>query len=519
MNSGWERICNVQDIEPDSGVCAIIAGRQIAVFRVDDSLFALDNYDPASNAQVLSRGIVGDLGGELVVASPVYKQHFSLTTGRCVEDPSLSVAVHPVRSIDGGVWLPAAAARRANTRQRLVVIGNGMAALRTLDELLRLAPDVYDITVFGAESHSGYNRILLSSVLSGEKQPGDIVSHSAQWYSEQGIALHLIDPVVAIDRQRRQVRAASGRVCQYDRLLIATGSIPNILDIPGVGLPGVVTFRSLADVASMLAAAQPAKPAVVIGGGLLGLEAAAGLARRGMQVTVLHSGDHLLDRQLDPAAAQFLQQALSARGIEFRLAANTTAIRGELRADSVVLSSDENLPATLVVIAAGVSPSIELARNAGLYCGRGIVVDDTMQTFDPSIYAVGECVQHRAVTFGLVAPLWDQARVCAQHLANIGVTRYHSRVHPVQLKVTGIDLVSAGDFMGGPGRETLVMRDPQRGVYRKIVLDGAFIRGVLLYGDSHDAAWYLQAIEKRLDVSAWRDTLLFGAPATESAAA
>ena len=507
-------VCALDDIYPDMGVCAQLPGRQVALFRVGgtDEVYAIGNYDPNSGANVLSRGIVGDVGGRLVVASPIYKQHFDLKTGECLEDPVASVRPYAARVANGRVLvvLPRADARRGQHRPRLVVIGNGMAAMYAVESLLRTAPELYEITVFGAEPHGNYNRILLSPVLAGEKEVDEIMLNTPEWYALRGIVLHTSDPVVSVDRVRRVVRAKSGYETSYDRLLLATGSNPIIIPVPGNNLPGVLTFRDLGDVDAMLEAASAHRRAVVIGGGLLGLEAANGLLRRGMEVTVVHLMDWLMERQLDKAAAEMLKASLEAKGVRFLLSAQTEAILGEHSVAGVRLKGGEEIPADLVVMAVGIRPNIELAGQCGLRCERGVIVDDTMQTFDPRIYAVGECVQHRNATYGLVAPLQEQAQVCATHLAQMGHARYRGSINSTRLKVTGIDLFSAGDFMGGPGTEDLVLRDPRRGIYKRVVLKGNRVTGVVLYGDVQDGSWYFDLIRNGTDVSAFRSRLLFG---------
>lgn len=395
-------------------------------------------------------------------------------------------------------------------RQSLVVIGNGMAGMRTVEELLKLAPELYDITVFGAEPHGNYNRILLSPVLAGDKHMDDIIIHSREWYREQAITLHAGDPVVHIDRRRRLVRSASGREVWYDRLLLATGSHPFIIPVPGHKLPGVIGFRDIHDVDTMLAAARKGGRAVVIGGGLLGLEAANGLLRRGMDVTVVHVTDSLMNQQLDKPAALLLKSALESKGLRFMLDAHTSAIVGEERVRAVRLKDGAELAADLVVMTAGVRPNIALAMEAGIHCERAIVVDDTLQTYDPRVYAVGECVQHRSAVFGLVAPIWEQAKVCGAHLALKGHRRYVQAATPTKLKVTGVDLYSVGDFIGGEGSEDLVLRDARRGIYKRLVLAGNRIAGAVLYGDVQDGPWYFNLIQNRTDISAMRSRLLFG---------
>lgn len=510
----WANVCELSDILPFAGVCALIDGRQVAVFRTnDDAVHAIDNCDPASGANVLSRGIVGDLKGEIVVASPLYKHHYSLATGQCLEDPEKFVNVYPARVTTAGrVYVDTGAhqPKRRTARPRIVVIGNGMAGMRTVEELLAIAPTGYEIVVFGAEPHGNYNRILLSPVLSGEKKPEDIVLHAPEWYTEHGVTLHAGDPVVSIDRRLRTVTSQQGVTLSYDRLLFATGSKPIVLPVPGADLPGVITFRDLADVAAMLAAAKRGRKAVVIGGGLLGLEAANGLLSRGMSVTVVHLCETLMERQLDAAAASLLRASLTSRGIAFRMPAKTSAILGESAVTGVRFEDGSELEADLVVMAVGVRPNLELARAAGVRCDRGILVNDTLQTFDPSIYAVGECVQHRNVTFGLVAPLWEQARVCATHLAELGISRYRGSLSAAQLKVTGIELYSAGDFQDTGSGEDIVLRDPARQIYKRLVIRDNKLRGAVLYGDASAGPWYLEMMESGKDVTSIRDELLFG---------
>jgi nitrite reductase (NADH) large subunit len=412
-----------------------------------------------------------------------------------------------------------ASLNEAMPRQRLVVIGNGMAGMRTVEELLKIAPELYEITVFGAEPYGNYNRILLSPVLAGEKSVDDIILNTREWYDANGITLHAGDAVVKIDRARRMVYSERGVEARYDRLLIATGSKPFIIPVPGCDLPGVIAFRDIQDVETMMSAARNHRHAVVIGGGLLGLEAANGLQRQGMSVTVVHSSDSLMDRQLDQAASALLRRALEAKGLRFAMAAKTSEIVGDDRVKAVRFADGTQIDADLVVMTAGVRPNIALAQRAGLHCERAIVVDDTLQTFDPRVYAVGECVQHRSATFGLVAPIWDQARVAGAHLAGAGHRRYVQCATATKLKVTGLDLYSAGDFIGGEGSEDLVLRDPRRGVYKRLVLQDGRIVGAVLYGDVKDGGWYFDLIQRRTDVSHLRSMLLFGRTLCEAHAA
>lgn len=401
-------------------------------------------------------------------------------------------------------------------RPRLVVVGNGVAAMRTLEELLALAPEQYDITVFGAEAHPGaYNRILLSPLLAGEKTRDDLVTHDSDWFEQRGIRFHAGDAVVCIDRRRRLVYSQLGHTVAYERLLIATGSRPTMLPVPGAELPGVLGFRNFEDIDRMLAAAETRRHAVVIGGGLLGIEAADALVKRGMDVTLLHRSTVLMNQQLDEEASTLLQQSLQGRGLKLKLDAETAAIVGPDRVQAVCLKDGSRLPADLVVMAVGVRPDLELARRAGLHCERGIVVDDTLQTYDPRVYAVGECVQHRGSTFGLVTPLLEQARVCAAHLASLGHRRYANRPAATRLKVSGIDLFSAGDFTQ-PGCETLVLRDSARSRYKRLLLRDGRIAAIVLFGDVRDGHWYFEMMQSGQDVSPFRDRLLFGRSYCES---
>lgn len=397
-------------------------------------------------------------------------------------------------------------------RMKLVMVGNGMAGVRTLEELLKIAPDLYDITVFGAEPHANYNRILLSPVLAGEMTLQDIMLNDVGWYRQNGITLQLGKKIVKIDRSARKVTAADGTETPYDRLLLATGSNPFMLPIPGAKLEGVLTYRDIQDTNAMIAAAARYRHAVVIGGGLLGLEAANGLKARGMNVTVVHLMEWLMERQLDRTAAGLLQKSLATKGLNFLLGKQTAEITGgpDGRVKGVKFKDGEEIAADLVVMAVGIRPNTELAEAAGLHCSRGIAVSDTMQTFDPKIYAVGECVAHRGVAYGLVAPLFDMAKVCANHLARFGIGRYEGSITSTKLKVTGIDLFSAGDFNGGDGTEEIVLHDTVGGVYKKLVIKDNRIVGGVLYGDTVDGSWYLQLLRDKQDIHEIRDHLMFG---------
>ena len=405
-------------------------------------------------------------------------------------------------------------------KMKLVVVGNGMAGIRTVEELLKLDPDLYDISVFGAEPHPNYNRILLSPVLAGEQAFQDIVLNDLAWYEDNHIRLHIGKKVVKIDRKAREVIADDGTREHYDRLLLATGSNPFILPLAGKDIDGVLTYRDIVDTESMIAAAGQYKDAVVIGGGLLGLEAANGLNLRGMNVTVIHVMPWLMERQLDRTAAGMLQKTLEAKGLQFRLEAVTEALVGDAedgnggRVRSVKLNTGEEIPAQLVVMAVGIRPNTALAESAGLYCSvgkpGGVVVNDTMQTFDPRIYAVGECANHRGIAYGLVAPLFEMAKVCANHLAQYGIGRYSGSLTSTKLKVTGVDLFSAGDFSGGDGTEDIVLADPGAGVYKKLVIKNDKLIGAVMVGDTIDGTWFFKLLRDGTNVAAMRDRLMFG---------
>jgi len=404
---------------------------------------------------------------------------------------------------------------KPHAKPRLVMVGNGMAGVRTIEELLKIAPDFYDIAIFGAEPHPNYNRILLSPVLAGEMTVQDIVLNDHDWYRDNGIRLHLGKKVAQIDRVRRVVVAEDGTEEPYDRLLLATGSNPFMLPVPGNDLPGVISYREIQDTDDMIEAAQRYRHAVVIGGGLLGLEAANGLKLRGMDVTVVHIGPWLLERQLDETAGRMLQKSLEDRGLKFLLQKQTEMLvagEGERsgRVAAIRFKDGMQIPADLVVMAVGIRPNTALAEAAGIYCNRGIVVNDTLQTYDPKIYAVGECVAHRGVAYGLVAPLFEQGKVAANHLANYGIGRYTGSVTSTKLKVTGIDLFSAGDFIGGKDTEEIVLNDAAGGVYKKLVIKDDRLVGGVMYGDTADGPWYFQLLKDGRDIHDIRDHLIFG---------
>ena len=401
-------------------------------------------------------------------------------------------------------------------RPRLVVIGNGMSPGRALEKLFDSAPDAYKVTVFNAEPRVNYDRIMLSPVLSGEKSFEEIIIHGDGWYIKNDVTLYKGHRIVEIDRERRLVKSDQGIVEPYDKLIIATGSSPIILPVPGHKLAGVLSYRDLDDVNAMLLAAKPDKKAIVIGGGLLGLEAAVGLKEQGMDVTVLHLMPTLMERQLDPPAGHLLREAIERRGIRVITKANTKEIvgtdpqAGPPRVKALRLDDGTELPADLVIMAVGIRPSADLARAAGLEVKRGIVVAPDMRTSDPDIFALGECAEASGQCFGLVAPLYEMASVVAAQLAGDAVSAFSPSATATKLKVTGINLFSAGDFADGPDREEIVLRDAARGVYRRLVLKGAQLVGAVFYGDVSDGAWFFDHIKRGTDVSEMRETLIFG---------
>ena len=516
----WIEICHLDDITPNTGVGAMIDEQQIALFRVghEKRVYALSNQDPFSQAFVMSRGILGDLQGERVVASPIYKQHFSLATGRCLEDKNQKLLVFPSKIEEGRVFVSPTAQKTYITnngtsqeKMKLVLVGNGLAGMRCLEDLLDMAPDRYEVTVIGEEPWGNYNRIMLSPVLSGDKSIEDIMLHSHAWYSDKGIHFIAGDAAVKIDRPRKQVYTEKGLVVDYDRLILATGSKPFIPPIKGSDLKGVLSFRDIYDVNSMLEYCKNKKNSVVIGGGLLGLEAAYGLKQRGMNVTVLHLMDRIMDRQLDARASALLKQSIEAKGIPVLTEANTEELIGQDgHVSQLRLKDGTVLDADFVVFAVGIRPNMTLAQSAGLRCNRGVMVNDTMQTFDPSIYAVGECIEHRNQTFGLVEPLWGQAFICASHLAEHGSLTFKAPTVPTQLKVSGCDVFSAGNFEPADDYEDIILNDEKRHIYKRIIIQKDKVIGAVLFGDTEDGAWYAELIADQTPISSIRNKLLFG---------
>lgn len=395
-------------------------------------------------------------------------------------------------------------------KEKLVLIGNGMAGMRTVDELLKLSPYKFDITVFGAEPHGNYNRIMLSPVLAGDKDLSEIIINDLQWYQDNNIILYTGKTVTKIDRVNRKVITSDGINADYDRLILATGSVPVILDIPGKELEGVISFRDINDVNIMIETAKTHKKAIVIGGGLLGLEAANGLMIQGMDVSVVHRNNTLMSQQLDQVAADLMRAELEQKGMHFLMNHHTEALLGDERVEKVRFKDGIEVEADLVIMAIGVRPNIKLAEASGLQCDRGILVDDTLQTYTPNVYAVGECVQHRKKTFGLVAPLFEQAKVCANHLVDMGIASYVSSVTSTKLKVTGIALFSAGDYVGDEGTKAIVFKDPARHIYKKLVIKNNKIVGIVLYGETTDGNWYFSLLTDERDISEIRENIIFG---------
>lgn len=516
----WIEVCALEDITPNTGVGALIEGQSVALFRVghEKRIYALSNKDPFSQANVMCRGIIGDLQGERVIASPIYKQHFSLATGRCLEDKDQKLLVFPTKIENGRVWVGSVPQKTyitnngaAQEKLKLVLIGNGLAGMRCLEDLLDMAPERYEVTVIGEEPWGNYNRIMLSPVLSGEKTIDDIMLHPHAWYRDKGIKFIADDPAIKIDRTRKVVHTEKGESVDYDRLIIATGSSPFIPPVQGVDLKGVISFRDIYDVNTMIKYCESKKNAVVIGGGLLGLEAAYGLKQRGMNVTVLHLMDRIMERQLDGRASRMLRHSIEQKGINIITEANTEALIGEDgHVSQVRLKDGTVLDADLVIFAVGIRPNIALAQRAGLRCNRGILVNDTMQTFDPSIYAVGECIEHRNQTFGLVEPLWGQAFICATHLAEHGSLTFKSPTVPTQLKVSGVDVFSAGNFEPKEDYEDIILNDDKRQIYKRIIIQKDKVIGAVLFGDTEDGMWYAELIADQTPVSSFRNKLLFG---------
>jgi nitrite reductase (NADH) large subunit len=391
----------------------------------------------------------------------------------------------------------------------LVIVGNGMAAARLVDELAKSALGRYAIAVIGDEPRLAYNRVLLSSVLAGETASHDIELRPASWWRDRGVTLKYGCVATEIDVGRRELKIANEESLTFSRLVLATGSAPLRLNVPGADLPGVHTFRDSRDVDLLLTLAARKQRVVVVGGGLLGLEAAYGLAKAGVPVTLIHLMDRLMERQLDAPAAELLKTLVERKGIKVLLNANTARLRGETHVEGVELADGRGIDADAVIFAAGIRPNVSLAKNAGISVNRGIVVDDHLQAGAADIFALGECAEHRGICYGLVEPAYEQARVLARHLAG-GTVAYNGSVVATNLKVSGVAVFSAGDFIAADGSETIVLDDARAGAYKKLVIADGRLTGAVLVGDTQDALWYLELIRTRAPIAKIRSDMMFG---------
>jgi nitrite reductase (NADH) large subunit len=398
----------------------------------------------------------------------------------------------------------------------LVIVGNGMAAARLVDELAKTALGRYAIAVIGDEPRLAYNRVLLSSVLAGETASHDIELKPAAWWRDRGVTLKYGCMATEIDVGRHELKIANEESIGFSRLVLATGSSPLRLNVAGADLAGVHTFRDSRDVDQLLALGAAKKRVVVVGGGLLGLEAAYGLAKAGASVTLLHLMDRLMERQLDALAAQLLKSLVERKGIQILLKASTARLHGESRVEGVELTDGRRIDADAVVFAAGIRPNVALAKDAGIPVNRGIVVDDHLRTGQVDIFALGECAEHRGICYGLVEPAYEQARVLARHLAG-ATAAYGGSVVATNLKVSGVSVFSAGDFAGADGSEAIVLNDPGHGTYKKLVISDRRLTGAVLVGDVGDALWYLELIRSREPIARMRNRMMFGRPLAEAA--
>jgi nitrite reductase (NADH) large subunit len=391
----------------------------------------------------------------------------------------------------------------------LVIVGNGMAAARLVDELSKVALGRYAIAVIGDEPRLAYNRVLLSSVLAGETASHEIELRPASWWQDRGVTLKYGCIATGIDVGRRELKIENDESITFSKLILATGSAPLRLNVPGADLVGVHTFRDSRDVDLLLTLAAQKQRVVVVGGGLLGLEAAYGLAKAGAAVTLLHLMDRLMERQLDAPAADLLKSLVERKGIEVLLNANTARIHGETCVEGVELADGRKIDADAVIFAAGIRPNMALAKEAGISVNRGIVVDDHLQTSAPDVFAIGECAEHRGTCYGLVEPAYEQARVLAQHLAGKDAC-YPGSVVATNLKVSGVGVFSAGDFLGAEGSEQIVLSDVSHGTYKKLVISAGKLTGAVLVGDTSDALWYLELIRTRAPTARIRADMMFG---------
>ena len=406
-------------------------------------------------------------------------------------------------------------------KQKIVLIGSGMVGSRFIERLLVEAPDQYDIRVFNKEPNGGYNRIMLSPVLAGEKTLTEIMTHDHDWFEARDVHLHTSTEIVSVDQSAKTVKTDLGATYAYDKLIISTGSTPFIIPVPGHELPGVVAFRDIRDVNAMIEATKEKQKAVVIGGGLLGLEAANGLIKRGMDVTVVHLGDVLMNMQMDPVSGDLLQQSLEANGMKFIMGGQTEEILGDEFVTGIRMKDGRQIDTDMVVMAVGIRPNIAVGQKLGLEVNRGIVVTDQLETSAEDIYALGECVEHRGLLYGLVAPLYEQAQILAETLAG-KTSAYQGSFISTKLKVTGVSLFSAGDFEDSEESESLVYQDLSQNIYRKVVLKDNKIQGAVMFGDVTGSNWIFENLVSQTDVSLYRDTLVFGegfSPSNDNAVA
>ncbi|MNB81727.1 Nitrite reductase [NAD(P)H] [compost metagenome] len=399
-----------------------------------------------------------------------------------------------------------------SSRKQLVLVGNGMAGVRAIEHLLKLAPDKYDITIFGAEPHPNYNRIMLSSVLAGGADLSEIVLNDDEWYESHHITLHKGHTVTEIDTRRKVVISDGGILADYDELILATGSNPFMLPIPGADKEGVIAFRDIKDCETMMETSRTYRNAVVIGGGLLGLEAARGLLHLGMNVSVVHIHDYIMERQLDREAALMLQRELEAQGMKFLLKKQSEAILGHKRVKSLLFADGTSADADLIVMAVGIRPNTALAEKSGLSVGRGVLVNDYLETNVPNVYAIGECAEHRGIAYGLVAPLYEQGAVLAKRLAGAETNGYEGSVTSTKLKVSGVDVFSAGRYEEPAGSRALRYQDEIDGVYKKLVIEDDKLIGAVLFGDTADGPQLFSLIKSGESIKGQEKSLLLGLP-------
>lgn len=521
--TGWVEVCDLAAITPNTGVCAWIEGEQIAIFRVgqEQRVYALSNQDPFSRAYVMSRGILGDLQNERVVASPMYKQHFSLATGRCLEDPQYRLQVFPSKVQQGKVWLsPQPQKTYISTVQapikklKLVLLGHSLLGLRCLEDLLELAAERYDITLLSNEPYANDDWMQMLEQLSATPSTTQVtaVDHMHALTPLLTDQVNWIkDTAVKIDRQAKHVLTQSGQAVDYDRLILATGTQPECPAIHGLDLQGVLSLSNLADVQHMFAAVQEQQHACVVGSGALAVAAADALAQRGLQVALICSQQDLIEQHLDACSRFLLQQRLEQHNIKVHRAVQLQSLYGEQgQLKQLHLENGLRLDTEMLVFASDAVPNITLAKQAGLQCQRGVLVNDTMQSFDPCIYALGECVEHRGQSTIALEPLWGQALTCASHLAERGSLSYQAPQRMLRLNLLGCALCSVGDIAVHKDNEDIVLNDEKRQIYKRIVIQQDRVIGAVLLGDLDDADWYAELIANKTVIRDIRHKLLFG---------